>query len=238
MTNLNLTQLLALLQNSIQNQLNIDPSVVTLPDPDQNKTTVDTTGENLKENEDNYDEENELLQDLTQEFECQEERGPPIHKELEKNLQDLLWGVFKKEKFEKVVMDTLTPKNLENLERTLVNPEIWRKISHKTKSIDLRLQEIQKLVLKSAIIVAKLMNLLYEAKQNQEASMLEVTKSGIRLCADTAMLIGQTNFEILNFRRAKIMPELNYSYRQLPFDQGDHPKLLFGDNLPKQIKDI
>ena len=72
MTNLNLTQLLALLQNSIQNQLNIGPSVATLPDPGQNKTTVDSTGENLKENEDNDDEEDELLQDLTQEFECQE----------------------------------------------------------------------------------------------------------------------------------------------------------------------
>ena len=82
------------------------------------------------------------------------------------------------------------------------------------------------------------MNLLYEAKENQEASTLEVTKSGIRLCADTATLTGSTNFEILNFRRAKTMPELNYSYRQLSFDQGDHPKLLFGDNLPKQIKDI
>ena len=34
------------------------------------------------------------------------------------------------------------------------------------------------------------------------------------------------------------MPAQNYSYRQLSFDQGDHPKLLFGDNLPKQIKDI
>ena len=164
--------------------------------------------------------------------------GTPIYKKLEKILQDLLWGLFKKEKLEKVVMDTLPRENLENLERTLVNPEIWRKISHKTKSVDLRLQEIQKLVLKSGIIVAKLMNLLYEAKQNQEASMLEVTKSGISLCADTAMLTGQTNFEILNFRKAKIMPKLNYSYRQLSFNQGDHPKLLFGDNLPKQIKDI
>ena len=82
------------------------------------------------------------------------------------------------------------------------------------------------------------MDLLYEAKQNQEASMLERTKSGIRLCADTVMLIEQTSFKILNFRRAEIMPELNYSYRQLSFDQGDHSKLLFGDNLPKQIKDI
>ena len=66
------------------------------------------------------------------------------------------------------------------------------------------------------------MNLLHKAKQNQEARMLEVTKSDIKLSADTAMLIGQTNFEILNYRRTKIMPELNYSYRQLSFNQGDH----------------
>ena len=58
------------------------------------------------------------------------------------------------------------------------------------------------------------------------------------MCADTAMLIGQTNFEILNYRREKILPELNYSYRQLSFNQRDHPKWLFGDNLPKEIKDI
>ena len=40
-------------------------------------------------------------------------RGDPlIHKKLEKILQDLLWGVFRKEKVEKVVMDTLSPQNL------------------------------------------------------------------------------------------------------------------------------
>ena len=68
LTNLNLTQLLALLQNSIQNQPNIDPIVATLPDAGQNKNTVNTTGENPKENGDN-NEEDESLQDLTQEFE-------------------------------------------------------------------------------------------------------------------------------------------------------------------------
>ena len=36
-------------------------------------------------------------------------------------------------------MYILTPKNLENVEKTLLNPEIWRKIFHKTKSVDLRL---------------------------------------------------------------------------------------------------
>ena len=61
----NLTHLLTLLQKSIQNQSNFDPSVASLPDPGQNKSNVDSTVENLKENEDNDDEEDELLQDLS-----------------------------------------------------------------------------------------------------------------------------------------------------------------------------
>ena len=81
-----------------------------------------------------------------------------------------------KEELEKVVMDTFPPpppphppsppqKNLEKSEKALVNPGTWRKLSYKTKTVDHRLQEIQKLVLKSGIVVAKIMNLLYEAKQ-------------------------------------------------------------------------
>ena len=77
----------------------------------------DSTGADLKENGDNDDAEDELLQDLTRKFECQEERGSSIHKKLEKILQDLLWGFFKKEKRKKVVMGTLPTKNLENLEK-------------------------------------------------------------------------------------------------------------------------
>ena len=80
LASLNLTRLLALLQNSIQNQPNIDLLVATLPDSGQNKNTLDSTGENVFKKWDNDEEEDELLQDLTQEFECQEERGPPFIK--------------------------------------------------------------------------------------------------------------------------------------------------------------
>ena len=43
---------------------------------------------------------------------------------------------------------------------------------------------------------------------------------------------------MLACRKELIIPELNSSYRQLKFVQGDHPKLLFGDDIPKTIKDI
>ena len=35
---------------------------------------------------------------------------PPTHKKLGKIIQDLLWDVFKKHFFEKVIMDILPPK--------------------------------------------------------------------------------------------------------------------------------
>ena len=52
------------------------------------------------------------------------------------------------------------------------------------------------------------------------------------------MLLGKLNYDLLACRRELIIPELNSSYRQPTFVQGDHPKLLFGDDQPKSIKDI
>ena len=60
LTNVNLTQPLALLQNSIQNQP-INPLRATLPDSGQNKNIVDSTGKNPKVNGDNDKEEDELF---------------------------------------------------------------------------------------------------------------------------------------------------------------------------------
>ena len=52
------------------------------------------------------------------------------------------------------------------------------------------------------------------------------------------MLLGKLNYDLLACRRELTIPELKSSYRQPRFVQGDHPKLLFGDDKPKSIKDI
>ena len=54
----------------IQNQPNINPLVATMPDSGQDKNTVESTGKNPKRNGDSDEEEDKLLQDVTQEFEC------------------------------------------------------------------------------------------------------------------------------------------------------------------------
>ena len=38
--------------------------------------------------------------------------------------------------------------------------------------------------------------------------------------------------------RDSITPELNVAYKDLSFPQGEHPKLLFGADLPRSIKEI
>ena len=112
---------------------------------------------------DENDDDDELMRDITQEFEFEGE-GPPIHPKLHKILQGLIWGIFKKEKIESVIEENLPPKNLEP---TKVNLEVWNKISYKTKSIDIRQEHIQSYILKALIVTTKNVYKIFQAKKNK-----------------------------------------------------------------------
>ena len=68
--------------------------------------------------------------------------------------------------------------------------------------------------------------------------LLELVKASIKKCADSAMILGNLNQDLLTLRRDSITPELNITYKHLSFLQGEHPKLLFGDDLSRSIKEI
>ena len=42
----------------------------------------------------------------------------------------------------------------------------------------------------------------------------------------------------MTHRRKKIKTELNQNYHHLSVEKGEHQKLLFGDNLPKTLKEM
>jgi len=66
----------------------------------------------------------ELLTDISQEYQLTEMKGPPINEKLAKIFQDLSWGIHKKEKVEQVQKESLSPSNMENLDVQPVNIEI------------------------------------------------------------------------------------------------------------------
>ena len=178
----------------------------------------------------------DYLDDITQEVTHQEKRGPPINEKIVKIFQNMAWGIHKEEKYSELLKDILAPENIEGLEPNKVNAEVWRVMSHKTKSTDVKMQAIQNLLQKVFSEITYTANELYNKRSATDLNGL--VKETIRKCVNMALLLGKANSSILAHRREKITPELNQSYKQLTFKQGEHPKYLFGDDLPKAMKDI
>ena len=64
-------------------------------------------------------------------------------------IQDLIWSVYYKWKLEQVLENINPPDNVEGLEVNKVNIDVRRKLSHSTKSNDLRYQNCKILYLKA-----------------------------------------------------------------------------------------
>ena len=75
-------------------------------------------------------------------------------------------------------------------------------------------------------------------KLTDPQELMELVKTSLKKCADTAKILGKLNQDLLTLRRDSITPELSIGYKHLSFPQGEHPKLLFGDDLPRSIKEI
>ena len=211
--------------NTVSNTLTADSAIPC-------DTNSDTQCANENSDED-------YLNDISLEYENIERKGPPLNQKLTKIFQDLIWNNTKPEKIENLLKSVLPPENIEGLEPNKVNIEIWRTISHQTKSADLKLQNMQALVQKSFAVIANMADDLYKNRTEKDEKVISQTiKDSIRKCADAAVFLGKINQDILNLRREKIAPELNQNYKQLTFKTEDHPKLLFGDDLLKTIKDI
>ena len=133
----------------------------------------------------------------------------------------------------------MPPENINGLEANKENSAIWRQIVHQTESFDLKLQSLQKLILKSLSVLSKTGNTLYEHRSEKDfTKLVALVKATIKSCADTAVFLVKATIDILTYRREKIKPELNQNYRHISVEKSEHPKHLFGDDLPKILKDV
>ena len=214
-----------------------------MADPAKGTNIADPANENIDENFQTVEKEDsstDMLTCLSQEYECSEQQGLPIDDRVQSFLQKLIWGVHKQEKLDLVLQNTLIiPSNISrDYVLKKINPEIWGKIGHDKKSFDLKLQSMQSLLLKTMNILTVSTDTLYKGRNLDQAAIQTLVKDTIRNCADMMMLLGKINFQLLSRRRECIVPELNFNFKALNFVPGDHPKLLFGDDLMKSVKDI
>ena len=123
------------------------------------------------------------------------------------------------------------PSNCEKLTvpKVRLSPEIWGQISHAEKQQNLRLANVQTAINRAGIAVAKCIDVLLEAHQNNAPPQVDKL---IKTTTDALALLGHANVDLSLCRREYLRPCLNQEYSTLCLTQYTATSLLFGVNLP------
>ena len=182
--------------------------------------------------------EDEVLGELSKLYESEGTVSDPINAKLtslvDKMVKTSLSEEKRKEKHEKYNR----PENCENPINTRVNPEIWSKVRSNTRSRDLKMQKLETSLLKSMIPIVKMSDKLLELKFNSKSASESDVSEFLQLSLDSLALMGHSINEVNIKRRELIKPDLKDQFKQLCCLHTPVTKLLFGDDLPKSVKEI
>ena len=168
-------------------------------------------------------------------FEETETFGPEV---VEVVAQRINYSVSKKPletKFKEIQDKCRTPKNCTLLCFPKVNLELWHDLPRSTKTKDLGLQEIQRTLVKSAqpmiLLLDSVLNSPKEKKAIEASSILPVI-------ADAVTFLGHTSYLSSLKRRECLKPDIAQAYQSVCSKSNSVTTCLFGDELPKHIKEI
>ena len=120
-------------------------------------------------------------------------------------------------------MDKLkVPENCSALQVPKVNLQVWSNIRPKTRSVDLKLQRVQKPLLKGLTALAKL-------DENQQLT---------QDLKEAFLLLSVASFELNCVRKEMIKPDVNLEFSHLCSSKNKVSEWLFGNDLGKQVKDL
>ena len=118
------------------------------------------------------------------------------------------------------------------LVETRVNLDIWNNLSERARTSDLKLQKVQTSLIKGSTAVVQVVNDLI--------SKLDMPSKGqiVNQLMDGVLLMANANIELNLRSRKALKPELHTNYRYLCAPSNPITTELFGDDLPKVVKDI
>ncbi|CAH3163321.1 unnamed protein product [Porites lobata] len=155
-----------------------------------------------------------LVESLTQAFTKSKVTSPAIEGKIAELIDNMLIGGLSAETVKERVEKHPPPENCKFLAVTMVNEEIWDLLPRKSRAVDLAFQRVQEPLLQG---ISALTNL---------AGKLVVA------------MLGNTNWKLNMKRRELIKPELNPPYTRLCKEDIAVSTKLFGDDLPKHLKDM
>jgi len=173
--------------------------------------------------------EDELLTELSAEFNSDSKVDRDVNKHLAKAANDIWQQKLSKDKLFARLDKHEKPKNCDQIKAIKVNAEIFNIIPAGTRSNDLKNQKIQNMLLKATYPILKLLDYVIENK--------EVDKQKIKeLALDSFSMLSQTNQEVLQTRRDNISKSLSKEYKQLKNDIPKNSSFLLGDDIVQRLK--
>ena len=174
----------------------------------------------------------DILNKLEKEFNVSEQDGAEIHGNLAAIVQKLLKDKPEEDKLNEIKKRYLRPKNCDMLAETRVNLPIWNNLSERARTSDLKFQKVQKSLIKGTTAVVQVVNDLISKPDMPSKGQL------VNQLMDGVLLMANSNTELNLRRREALKPELHTSYRYLCAPSNPITTELFGDDLPKAVKDI
>ena len=174
-----------------------------------------------------------IIEKLTKDLALENEKGPDIDSQLAGLVHRLLRDAKPNEtKLNDLKKKYIPPNNCEGLSEARVNTNIWNNLGETARSNDLKLQKVQKYLVKGITDVVTVIDALVKDESNS------CHEDNIGKLMDAVILLANANSEINLRRRERLKPELHPSYRHLCNPSNTITSQLFGDDLPKAVKDI
>ena len=190
-------------------------------DPD----LIEILGTERKESDDDE----ELLKEIEQEYDCTDKTGLDVNKNLANIINKRYTGKLTENKLKEKLELYARPGNCEKLKAPEVNHEIWGKLKTPQKTRDLRMANVQKTVIKATVAVAEVTNELLQKKSSAAI---------IRKLTDSIALMGHATYELSLRRRDLMRPSINKELRSLCNQQIPVTDQLFGNDVQNSLKTI
>lgn len=224
------------LSDSASSHVDVEANLTELLDEIEENEGKNEAGESSGEKSQHEECEDELLSEIAGDFTEDTDIGPDINKKLASIINDSVSKKVSGDKVKELLGKYPRPKNC-TTQVPKVNPAIWTKLSPPTKSKDIKMQKMQKYLEKTILSLSVLSDSILSAKINKTPEKMDLNDI-LRKILDAITLTGLAQQE-LNLKRRELMkPDMNPEYRQLCSAQVPVTKLLFGDDLPKSIKDL
>ena len=212
----------------------VDELVLDDIDVDKDIDRVMSGAEHL--NKDSEESSNNLVDEYLSELNVVPRRGA----EVPENVSNIINNAFRSKLSDEVRASKLKlfeiPGNCPGLERVKVNQTVWDKVSPQTRSMDIKLQQIQSQVVAAGAGVSKVLTeiMAMEPEKLTKPTIAQLTKDLLNI----EVLVGQSNVDLNHRRRELIKTDLNVQYHHLCATTVPFTNWLFGDDLNSQVRDI